>query len=230
MNNLIDIATVGLIGQKAGLSTSIEEQVKEMLEVVGTGLKGVSTRKKQSADREVKRMEVQELRKKEEEVRRVRMRMGTWHDGRLDCVAGNGVMSELGIGDELMRPEEYEASPQSVTGSPMESFAGAPGAIAGEKEHATQPKTPSETQALKALPIVVIKNFATKRGRDTVIDVLAKWAATLVSNQVAHVIVVSDNRENAKTLAQGTSRITIWWMRKNSNGSVQLYHQSLYIL
>ena len=61
MNNLIDIATVGLIGQKAGLSTSIEEQVKEMLEVVGTGLKGVSTRKKQSADREVKRLEVQEL-------------------------------------------------------------------------------------------------------------------------------------------------------------------------
>jgi hypothetical protein len=35
-----------------------------------------------------------------------------------------------------------------------------------------------------------------------VMDVLAKWVAGLVDNQVAHVVVVSDKRENAKRLAR----------------------------
>lgn len=203
MNNLIDIATVGLIGQKAGLSTSIEEQVRQMLEVVGTGLKAVSARKKQNADSEVRRQEEQELRQREEELRRAKIRLGMWHDGRIDCIAGNGVMSELGYGDEMMRPEDCDAPLVSPENLYMKSSASTPGSAQIEKEPEIRLKTPSDTQALKVLPIVIIKNFATKRGKDNVIDVLAKWAATLVNNQVAHVIVVSDNRENAKTLAQG---------------------------
>ena len=63
--------------------------------------------------------------------------------------------------------------------------------------------TPAELQELQAVPIVVIKNFTTKHGKDEVISVLSSWAATLVNNAVAHVIVVSDNRDNAKVLIQG---------------------------
>jgi len=51
---------------------------------------------------------------------------------------------------------------------------------------------------------VVIRNYASKGGvnREELLGVLASWAATLAENQVAHVIVISDNRENAKRLAK----------------------------
>ncbi|TDL27233.1 hypothetical protein BD410DRAFT_740017 [Rickenella mellea] len=193
LNNLIDIASVGLIGQKAGLSSSLEAQVKEMLEVVGTGLKGVSSRRRKHMDREV--VEYQQLlsRKAEEAERSEKIRRGLWHDGRLDCVAGNGVMSELGIGDELMRPEDSDGGYGDMSS----------GADRTQGDDIQKRQTSvRDLEALNALPVVVIKNFATKRGKDEVLNVLAQWAATLVENQVAHVIVVSDNRENAKLLAQ----------------------------
>lgn len=41
MNNLIDLASVGLIGQKAGFSTTVDAQMKEVLEVTGGALKQV---------------------------------------------------------------------------------------------------------------------------------------------------------------------------------------------
>lgn len=41
MNNMVDLASMGLIGQKAGFSSSTEEQLKDILEVVGGALKKV---------------------------------------------------------------------------------------------------------------------------------------------------------------------------------------------
>ncbi|KAH8108444.1 RNA12 protein-domain-containing protein [Phellopilus nigrolimitatus] len=197
LNNLIDIASVGLIGQKAGLSASLDTQVQQMLEVVGTGLKHASAHELQRVEHARSSADAAEERRTEEARRRAALNLGTWHDPRLDCVAGSGVICELGIGDELMRPEDHERGGV---------YASAGGEL-GEKNSADEggsekQKTPSEVHTLRALPIVVIKNFATKRGQDEVLGVLAKWAAALVTNQVAHVIVVSDNRENAKVLAQ----------------------------
>lgn len=40
-NNMIDLAAVGVIGQKAGLSSSLDQQLKQILEVVGGALKQV---------------------------------------------------------------------------------------------------------------------------------------------------------------------------------------------
>lgn len=49
MNSMIDLASVGLIGQKAGFSTSTEDQLKEILEVVGGALKQVRSIRKPMA-------------------------------------------------------------------------------------------------------------------------------------------------------------------------------------
>lgn len=43
MNSMIDLASMGLIGQKAGFSTSVDQQMKEILEVVGGALKKVGS-------------------------------------------------------------------------------------------------------------------------------------------------------------------------------------------
>ncbi|KAI5124079.1 hypothetical protein M0805_003906 [Coniferiporia weirii] len=194
LNSLIDIASVGLIGQKVGLNASLDVQVQQILEVVGTGLKRASTHELQRTQRKIAAAEDLTTRQREEARRRSALHRGTWHDPRLDCVAGNGVMSELGIGDELMRLEDFDDTSGFVTEQS--------GFRSSDEEKTRRQKTPSEMQALQALPIVIIRNFATKHGKDEVLGVLAKWAATLVNNKIAHVIVVSDNRENAKVFAQ----------------------------
>lgn len=102
VNGLIDLASQGLIGQKAGFSTPIDEQLRNMLDVVTGALKGV-TEDEQEDRREAQRHAEREKKMHwANEAEREAIRNGTWHDGRLDCIAGNGVMSELGFGQEPM--------------------------------------------------------------------------------------------------------------------------------
>ncbi|KAJ6547159.1 RNA12 protein-domain-containing protein [Mycena capillaripes] len=192
-NHLIDLASVGLIGQKANLSSTLPDQVREMLAVVRTGLKSVNSSHQREVMRQIRRQEQEEERARMNAVHREKIRRGTWHDGRLDCVAGNGVMSELGIGDELMEDDEDVEFTRDME---MERR---------QEEHETRKKQKSkaESEAVESLPIVVIRNFAARgSNREEIYDVLAEWAASLVENQLAHVVVISDNRENSKRLAK----------------------------
>ncbi|KAK7015902.1 mitochondrial escape protein 2 [Paramarasmius palmivorus] len=211
MNNLIDLASVGLIGQKAGLSSSIEEQLQEILDVVATALKNISASHRANAEKGVEMRRKYKTWQEQEERRREAVKAGIWHDGRLDCVAGNGVMSELGIGDESFSEADSGYSPLvGGEGGTVERRAetekttkNVEKTIQKDKPSRKQ-KSLQDIQALEALPIVVIRNFATKGGlsREQLMDVLAKWAAKLTESQIAHVIVISDNRENSKRLAK----------------------------
>ncbi|KAJ6606606.1 RNA12 protein-domain-containing protein [Mycena vulgaris] len=196
-NHIIDLASVGLIGQKANLSSTLPEQVGEMLAVVRTSLKSVNSSHQRDVQRQIRREAQAEERARMATVRLEKIRRGTWHDGRLDCVAGNGVMCELGIGDELMEDDAAVAF-------------GRPGEEVEEKrqrqdeeESKKKQKGKAELEAVGSLPIVVIRNFAARgSNREEIYDVLAEWGASLVENQFAHVFVISDNRENSKRLAK----------------------------
>ncbi|CAL1704048.1 unnamed protein product [Somion occarium] len=196
MNNLIDLASVGLIGQKTGLSSSLSDQLKQILEVVGTGLRHVNATYKEVQEKQRKREHLEQLRKEHEAQVRERIREGIWHDGRLDVVAGVGVMSELGIGDEWFSENDADFIPRDAITLSTEK---------NVDEAKRKQRNTEDLQAIESMPIVIIKNFETKgRGtkRDELLDVLAQWAASLAENQVAHVVVVSANRENAKRLAR----------------------------
>ncbi|PCH38691.1 hypothetical protein WOLCODRAFT_131000 [Wolfiporia cocos MD-104 SS10] len=200
LNNLIDLASVGLIGQKAGLSSSLTDQLKQILEVVGTGLARVNTTHHKQRDRARQNARLAELKEEEEARLRERIREGRWHDGRLDCIAGNGVMSELGVGDEWLGEGDADAKADPVDREAR---------VSEEERHEEKSKgrrrSVDDVQAIEAMPIVIIKGFETKGSgpsKQEMLDVLAQWAATLAQNQVAHVLVVSDNRENAKRVAK----------------------------
>ncbi|KAJ7929322.1 RNA12 protein-domain-containing protein [Mycena leptocephala] len=196
VNHLIDLASVGLIGQKANLSSTVPEQVREMLAVVRTALNSVNSSHQRDVVRQIRREAQAEERARMDEVRLEKIRRGTWHDGRLDCVAGNGVMCELGIGDELMDDDDEVAFTRVEQEGEKERR---------EEEHESRKKQKgkAEIEAVESLPIVVIRNFAARgSNREEVNDVLVEWAASLVENQLAHVIVISDNRENSKRLAK----------------------------
>jgi len=108
--------------------------------------------------------------------KRDKILMGIWHDGRLDCVAGNGIMSELGVGDELF--SEGDGPPLLH----MEEHPEEDG-----REFVRKQRTKEEMEAVGALPVVLIRNYAAKVGSsrdEQLLTVLARWAAMLAENQV----------------------------------------------
>lgn len=159
-------------------------------------------------------MKEQRIRKTEEETRLRLQKIlnGTWHDGRLDCVSGNGVMSELGIGDELWGADDIDIDEHEGTQNEKQQATNLQ-----VEQDAKKQKAKVGVEAISALPIVIIRNFdsraiggmglaATLNSRENTLNTLAQWAGTLVENQVAHVIVISDNRENSRKLAKGEPR------------------------
>jgi hypothetical protein len=122
-------------------------------------------------------------------------------------------MSELGIGDEPFGDND------SDIGTPEAEYENGL-----EDKSKKKSRNEQEAEAVNSLPVVIIRNYDEKSGKKgEVFDVLTQWAAAVVQNQVsylffclrcilmsvfpqiAHVIVISDNRENSKRLAKGSS-------------------------
>lgn len=199
MGNLIDLASVGLIGQKgqhsdtpppqhkltrteAGLTNSLSDQLQNILGVVAEGLSRVASAHKADIKRSADAREQEEVQKARNTRRYEGLMSGTWHDGRLDCVAGNGVISELGIGDEPFS-DTYDGV--SIAGFGTQDIKGGDD---GDKERKKErEKSQEEIDAIRVLPIVVIRNYSTKIGstKDELLKTLADWAASLVENQVS---------------------------------------------
>ncbi|CAK9783922.1 hypothetical protein CC85DRAFT_287857 [Cutaneotrichosporon oleaginosum] len=210
INGLIDLASMGLIGQKSGFSTPADQQMRNILDIVASALKEVSShaREKRASEQQHQRDEINLAADRERQQRLIEQ--GIWHDGRLDCVAGNGIMSELGFGIE--QPSELDvvgAAPLMGSTAPIAGEAVPPTgvSIAFDKEvtAATQvakaeEEVDSDAELIKTLPVVVLRNFAFKPARGELWNVMAEWGASLIENKVAHVIVVGEGSVASKTL------------------------------
>ena len=256
----------------AGLTSSVDTQLKEILEVVGKALSGITAhhrgieRAKKFAETTLHRHEEDKRQRKE------KPQEGFHHDGRIDAVAGTGVISELGMGDEKFGPND--STGKKTASNLMEKTSEKTGEVVGKGREAVQEsedrsdsargwtdrvqgavtqaidkskegvvkvwdgakgtvtniaRTAEEleqeieeeierqrrnlehqrqvAEEIKALPVVLIKNFATKTPfTEQLVTVLAEWSASVAEGGVAHVIVLSDNRENGRRLAKGELR------------------------
>ena len=175
----------------AGLSNTLPDQLKQILDVAGSALISVNRSLRRATKRKFKAQREAEARKIEEVRRAKRIREGTWHDGRIDCVAGNGIMSELGVGDEAFSLDD------STVGADWEDEAFMMEELKKEKEAEDEltrkERTAEEDEAIAALPVVVIKNYGARSSayREELQKVLSQWAATLVENKVGNCIVTS---------------------------------------
>ncbi|WVW82700.1 hypothetical protein I302_104711 [Kwoniella bestiolae CBS 10118] len=218
VSGLIDLAAVGLIGQKAGFSTPVDQQLRQILEIVGGALKDVSTHAQQEHQQEAQHLKDDAAIAIDRERQRRLISRGGWHDGRLDCIAGNGVMSELGVGDEpylesdldaapppLMddiAPIKGEAVPPTSASLPLPKASSPEEIAAKAAQAAANADLDAETEEIKSLPIVVLKNFAQKTAKGDLWNVLAEWGASLVENKVAHVIIVTEGATATKALTK----------------------------
>jgi hypothetical protein len=247
----------------------METQLKQIVEVVGNALKGVSARHQEiERTKEIARNFTEKAEARTRETMD-KIEKGIYHDPRLDAVAGTGVTSELGVGDEKMTEKDLDkrrepskpvkqviektqetmtAGKEAVQGekdtgkeeekaptkakwakNPVKAIQGAvQGVVKDSKEGAeklitgakdqlglsSSPEEPGPTpeyserteidEEIRALPVIVIKNYASKtQFTDELVTVLAEWSAGLVDNGVAHVVVMSDNRDNGRKLEKG---------------------------
>ncbi|BGP44021.1 mitochondrial escape protein 2 [Rhodotorula kratochvilovae] len=209
INNMIDLASMGLIGQKAGFSASLDAQLKAILEVTATALSRIAA---STQARSVAALADTATRKKHEAQREAvatQLRTEGIRDGRIDAVAGSGIVAELGGGIE-----GPAAGAEKEVGADVKVEIVGPTSSALVKDAArTVPlETPSSgdkpadapSVAVERLPVVVIKGFAAKgeAKQEVLWDVLSEWAAVLVENQVAHVVFTSESATLAKPLAK----------------------------
>ena len=163
------------LSQSAGLSSTLEDQLKQVLEIVANGLQSVARARQAAISRKIKEAEDTEARERAAKRKRERILNGTWHDGRLDCVSGNGIMSELGVGDERLGDDDDHSN---IDGETLPEKV---------REEERRKRDMDDGQSLESLPIVVMKNYAAREGanKEELLGVLAQWAATLAENQVS---------------------------------------------
>ena len=207
ISNMIDLAALGLIGQKAGFATPVDQQLKQVLEVVGTALKDISMSERKQRDAEEQERTQAAEREQERRHRQELIRRGGWHDGRLDAIAGNGVMSELGFGMEELTGDDLSASTAiagvDVAGLEVPSDAKIQDMKMEPIKRDSAAETDKELEFIDSLPILVLDNFVQKASTKTELwNVLAEWGASLVENKIAHVIVVCDSSSVAKALTR----------------------------
>lgn len=152
-----------------------------MLEVAGSALKAVSSSHRNEIEHRIHREALFEVQKQREDLRRERILQGTWHDGRLDAIAGNGIMSELGFGDELLTEKD------GVPKAHMERIELHEGFRKQENAQKKSRRDSADLEMVESLPIVVVQNFEWKSGdnkAEELLDVISHWSASLVENQV----------------------------------------------
>ncbi|KAG7452882.1 exonuclease [Guyanagaster necrorhizus] len=188
VNHLLDLASMGLIGQKAGLSTSLVDQLKSILDVTEDALKNAGSSHRRALHKQIRHAEKERSKAADNEMAVLQKKQGLGRDS-LDDIEGSGVKSEFDTEDKLFGVDARLTNTNSET-------------LAEEK---VVKKRIPQSEMVESLPIVIIKHFERSRGsgRDELLDVLAEWAAKLSEHQIAHVIVVSDNRENMKNLTKG---------------------------
>ena len=170
------MASVGLIGSKAGFSSPIEDQLKQVLTITTNGLNNAKgyrySHSKKNYDNALLAIQTNI---------RDQLSLNNKNDARYDSL---GVISELG-----RVSEEDEIDEELVTSM--------------TKLQSNHLNFDEEKEVVKSLPIIVINNFDVKgANRDILFDVLSSWAAGLVTKKSAQVIFASDNVTANKRLSK----------------------------
>ena len=177
------------------MSSSLTDQLKDILDVVARGLSRGNASQRVRREKAARQAERKAEKAKEEEAIRSRIERGLWHDGRVDAVCGNGVMSELGVGIEPFRDSEADPLPSVPSGNSAEGEKGEQERKAedtNDVENLKQKQKRSEDiQTIETMPVVIIKNFESKGGgarKEELLNVLATWAASIAENQVSQFV------------------------------------------
>ncbi|KAK0559457.1 mitochondrial escape protein 2 [Tilletia horrida] len=250
LGNLVDLASVGLIGSKAGFATPTDQQLRSILSVATSALVTVKEKNIKAAEKRRKlaqrnahpqagssasassssssssgghasilsekaRLEAAEEAKKAQEQKEKEAAAAGGYVSSLTAAGSaalSGVTAELGknvgslksslIGGSEKAEKSDEAKEQELEraqdGSRQDELGPEKGLVS---EGGTQ-----NLETSYDIPVVVVKHFCHKGVKQPLLwTALSEWAAELVTNQIAHVVFVSDhqvaaNKELSKAL------------------------------
>ncbi|KIS68234.1 uncharacterized protein UMAG_03816 [Mycosarcoma maydis] len=181
INNMIDLAAVGLIGSKAGFATPTDAQLKQILGVVTNALNHIN---EQTQKRIVKAEKARLAAEKKQSASQT-----------LYPAPGVPTVHNGAVGEKESLGEKASELAQNTIESLQHLVTCEDDSIAKKDKNTTF-----------VSPVVVIKQFHHKGIKQAILhQVLAEWAAELVTNGIAHVVFVSDNpvgmgKELAKAL------------------------------
>ncbi|PWZ03675.1 hypothetical protein BCV70DRAFT_209908 [Testicularia cyperi] len=191
INSLIDLAAVGLIGSKAGFATPTDAQLKQMLGVVTNSLNHINEKTQKRLAKEAKRRRAAE--KKVTASAQASSSPPLPADATADSLEEKAAELASAASGTLHKIQEF------VSGEGCDGDDGKIDGTSGPHKHVQRSKSFDA-------PVVVIKQFHHKGIKQAILhQVLAEWAAELVTNGIAHVVFVSDNpvgmgKELAKAL------------------------------
>ncbi|KAE8209070.1 hypothetical protein CF327_g6902 [Tilletia walkeri] len=240
LGNLIDLASVGLIGSKAGFATPADQQLRSILSVATTALvavkeknlKAAEKRRKQAKEQEAgskgssgqssnsspqilsskARSEAAEEARVAAEEQEKKAAAGT-AGGMVSSITGAGSAAFSGVTNELGRSldsikstlggkkeksdEEKQAEAISAAAALAEQDGSQNDELGPERGVALE-GTSQSIEAGYDVPVVVVKHFCHKGVKQPLLwSALSEWAAELVTNQIAHVVFVSDHQVSA---------------------------------
>lgn len=170
INNMIDLAAVGLIGSKAGFATPTDAQLKQILGVTTNALNSIN----------------EQTQKRLAKAEKAHLAAEKKHKASASPTATPAPPANSAAGSET---ESIQEKASTLAHDTIESIQNL---VTGESEEVEAEK--ARKKKTFDSPVVVIKQFHHKGIKQEVLhQVLAEWAAELVTNGVAHVVFVSDN-------------------------------------
>ncbi|CAD6884034.1 unnamed protein product [Tilletia laevis] len=239
LGNLIDLASVGLIGSKAGFATPADQQLRSILSVATSALVAVKEKNLKAAEKRRKQAKQQEdsnggpsgrsnasspqilsekarsdaaqearVAAEEEEKKAAAGTAGGMVSSitAAGSAAFSGVTNELGRGVDSIKTSL--GGKREVSSDEEKDALAAAGALVQQDGSQNDELGPERgvvlegalqnTEAGYDVPVVVVKHFCHKGVKQPLLwTALSEWAAELVSNQIAHVVFVSDHQVSA---------------------------------
>lgn len=195
LNNLIDLAAVGLIGSKAGFSTPTDAQLKQVLNVTTGALASIKE---------------ETIRKKEKEAKKAAKKEGKAKGSVAGVTTPTPALStETGPAPVSSQPTEKDPEASVAGTDPDSDSKGNMSPKESRDELGTDAKLLA-TEGITAdergydAPVVVLDGFHHKGLQSEVLwNVMAAWAADVTTSGTAHVVFVTDNPvAMAKTLGR----------------------------
>ncbi|UZJ57462.1 hypothetical protein CBS101457_006782 [Exobasidium rhododendri] len=187
LNSLIDLASVGLIGSKAGFSTPTDAQLKQVLSVTAAALSSIKEDTLKAKEKQAKQAE--------------KMRVAKEKKG---SDAGKSASIQSTVSNVPQSVSRNEKAEETTTGN-KESVVTKEIAPVNSRDElgpeadfivanaATTPNSDKDERGYDA-PVVIIDGFHLKGVKsDLLWTVLGDWAAELTTSNIAHVVFVSDN-------------------------------------
>lgn len=187
LNSLIDLASVGLIGSKAGFSTPTDAQIKQVLAVTTAALVSIKEDTR---------------RKKEKETKRAGAKVTQGSKAAASAVVSsksekvNNVPTPTPLLTSQSTAEIKKDANTKIHRESRDEL--------GPEANLLAPVTSEAEERSTDVPVVVIDGYHHKGVKsDLLWTVLGDWAAELTSSKIAHVIFVSDNPVGiSKTLSR----------------------------